>query len=766
MRNVLTIIFCLFFIYDSYGQKKNELDNELAFGKLYGYVRYFHPSDEASNIDWDKFLIYGAKKVSGCGSQEELKQALTALFMPIAPTVKISDDNQPPEFDKTILIPSDLANYKTIAWQHLGIGLIDDKNSLYKSARTNRSITYSSSEPQFGTFGNSINAESYRGTLFKIRAKVKLAQDGGKGYLWIRVDKANKTMGFFDNMYNRPIVKKEWADYEIDGKINDDAGGISFGAILSGNGELWVDDYNLSVYKDGEWKTIFSKSFDDQPTGKATSGVLSGSKVAQPNPNYLVSIIQDDNYPSQKWVSIKTNRTENAEVHTSLFEKYPQVGEYTSANIGRNLFVIIPLALYGDSKNTFPLGDSISFFKLKKDIGNIKNEEMNGNDLYGRIADVINLWNVFQHFYPNFTDNATNWQADFRDALNKCYSDKDQNDFFLTLQLLTAKLNDGHIVVEQQGGNKDRFLPPISWEWIEDKLVITNVLTDSINLKKGDIVSSINGVDPGEYFKDAEKYISASTPGFLQYRANLQTLFGPPGSKLSVSVTRQETAVKTNVNLYRTLLYHDYNIKLPERDSIRVINDNVLYINLAKIHMKTISSLLPDMQKRKAIICDMRGYPTDDGYFIQYLMDKKDTAMHWLKIPRYIYPDRKEPVTYEESGWGLAPYPTHLAAKIILIVDAGDISYSESLISFIDHYHLATIIGQPTAGTNGNINQITLPGDYRITFTGMKVTKLDGAQFEGIGIKPSVMVQKTLDGIKQNRDEYLDRAIQIAVQAN
>ena len=30
------------------------IENVRAFAKLYGYVRWFHPSDEASAIDWDK----------------------------------------------------------------------------------------------------------------------------------------------------------------------------------------------------------------------------------------------------------------------------------------------------------------------------------------------------------------------------------------------------------------------------------------------------------------------------------------------------------------------------------------------------------------------------------------------------------------------------------------------------------------------------------------------------------------------------------------
>ena len=40
-----------------------QVQNLRAFTKLYGYIKYFHPSDEASAIDWDRFAIYGAAQV-------------------------------------------------------------------------------------------------------------------------------------------------------------------------------------------------------------------------------------------------------------------------------------------------------------------------------------------------------------------------------------------------------------------------------------------------------------------------------------------------------------------------------------------------------------------------------------------------------------------------------------------------------------------------------------------------------------------------------
>ena len=39
-----------------------KVDNLRTFAKAYGYVKYFHPSDEASDIDWAKMKPYATLK--------------------------------------------------------------------------------------------------------------------------------------------------------------------------------------------------------------------------------------------------------------------------------------------------------------------------------------------------------------------------------------------------------------------------------------------------------------------------------------------------------------------------------------------------------------------------------------------------------------------------------------------------------------------------------------------------------------------------------
>ncbi|MBA2607132.1 MAG: hypothetical protein H0U96_09735 [Acidobacteria bacterium] len=48
--------------------------------------------------------------------------------------------------------------------------------------------------------------------------------------------------------------------------------------------------------------------------------------------------------------------------------------------------------------------------------------------------------------------------------------------------------------------------------------------------------------------------------------------------------------------------------------------------------------------------------------------------------------------------------------------------------------------------------------------TGLKVLNHDGSRLHGVGIEPDVPVSRTIKGIREKRDEQLERAIMIANQ--
>ena len=71
------------------------------------------------------------------------------------------------------------------------------------------------------------------------------------------------------------------------------------------------------------------------------------------------------------------------------------------------------------------------------------------------------------------------------------------------------------------------------------------------------------------------------------------------------------------------------------------------------------------------------------------------------------------------------------------------------------------VVGGPTAGANGNILLLPLPGGFRFSWTGMKVTKFDGSQHHLVGIRPTVPVERTLKAVRDGRDEYIEKALEL-----
>lgn len=67
--------------------------------------------------------------------------------------------------------------------------------------------------------------------------------------LWMRVDgpKPNKSLSF-DNMQGRPIKgTTEWQEYQIVLEVPIESVNIAFGILLSGTGQVWVDDFRFEA---------------------------------------------------------------------------------------------------------------------------------------------------------------------------------------------------------------------------------------------------------------------------------------------------------------------------------------------------------------------------------------------------------------------------------------------------------------------------------------------------------------------------------------
>lgn len=72
-----------------------------------------------------------------------------------------------------------------------------------------------------------------------------------------------------------------------------------------------------------------------------------------------------------------------------------------------------------------------------------------------------------------------------------------------------------------------------------------------------------------------------------------------------------------------------------------------------------------------------------------------------------------------------------------------------------------TVIGRTTAGADGNVSRITLPGGISTLIFGMGVLYPDGTETQRKGVRIDYEIKPTIKGIKDGRDELLEKAIEI-----
>ena len=88
-------------------------------------------------------------------------------------------------------------------------------------------------------------------------------------------------------------------------------------------------------------------------------------------------------------------------------------------------------------------------------------------------------------------------------------------------------------------------------------------------------------------------------------------------------------------------------------------------------------------------------------------------------------------------------------------------SAGETCAMFLQSHENATVIGTNTAGANGNVIYIPLPGYLRATFSSVGVAYPNGEIIQKQGVKIDHIVKPTLDGVKQGKDELLEYAVEM-----
>lgn len=129
-------------------------------------------------------------------------------------------------------------------------GGIDDEASVEgKHVATIKSITDVTDSTQFGVMSQTCNAKQFLGKRIRFRGFIKTKDVKGWAGLWLRIDQQDSSrMKYFDNMDDRGVTSTSpWKPYEIVLDVPEDAISMSFGALLSGVGQMWFGNLSMDT---------------------------------------------------------------------------------------------------------------------------------------------------------------------------------------------------------------------------------------------------------------------------------------------------------------------------------------------------------------------------------------------------------------------------------------------------------------------------------------------------------------------------------------
>ena len=189
------------------------------------------------------------------------------------------------------------------------------------------------------------------------------------------------------------------------------------------------------------------------------------------------------------------------------------------------------------------------------------------------------------------------------------------------------------------------------------------------------------------------------------------------------------------------------------------------YVDLDRLQVGEVDKMFDTIKGTPAVIFDMRGYPNGTAWSIAPRLTEKGNVVAALftrpilEATNLTNSEMADSASYLFSQKIPDPQGDVYKGKVVVLINEDAISQAEHTCLFFAAATDVTFIGTPTAGANGDITFMVLPGNLAVSFSGHNVRHADGRQLQRVGIQPTIKVAPTIRGLVDGRDEILDAAI-------
>ena len=684
-------------------------------------------------------------------------------------------------------------------------GTIFNDDKIVHSGQWSVRIERNAQSPgQFSVISRSIPWE-FSGKSIEMRGFVRTEDVTGFAGLWMRQDSGSEMLSL-ENMQSQQLKgTHDWTEYKITLPVHPETRTLIFGFLMAGTGKAWADDLQILVDGRPVW---------DLPKTPTATTVLdrdheydNGSRIVLSN----LSAVQIRNLATagKVWGFLKYHHPQitGGERHWDyeLLRVLPSIISAPDNNTANailakwieGLGAIKPCACVQLEEKEIHLRPRLAWLADKKLLGtelsatlqsihanrtvntkqfyvskmpNVGNPSFDHELSYQnikfpdagfQILALYRFWNIIEYWFPYRDLLSDDWDSVLIESLPRVALAQNADAYQLAMMELIARVHDTHanlwssLKVRPPIGTCQL---PVNVRFIEGRPVVTGYAGqagETSGVKPGDIITELDGVTIAKLMESWRPYYAASNEPTRLRDIAMQMTRGECG-KARLRVSRNNSAVEISAERvpFKELniaFFHD----LPG-ETFLLLSKDVAYLKLSSVKLDQAAKYVESAAGTKGLIVDIRNYPSEFVVFAlgSLFVDKKTDFV------RFTEGDLSNPGAFHFGApLSLDPQQPHYSGKVVILVDEVTQSSAEYTTMAFRSSPRATVIGSTTAGADGNVSAIPLPGGFRSMISGIGVFYPDKKPTQRIGMIPNLEVKPTIAGISAGRDEVLEAGI-------
>ena len=418
--------------------------------------------------------------------------------------------------------------------------------------------------------------------------------------------------------------------------------------------------------------------------------------------------------------------------------------------------------------------------------------DMDFGDVEFRLLGLFRLWNAMKYFSPYINIVDGNWNEILLEHIPRMVDATDRLSYELTLMSLASNLHDAHVFfVSPLGDNRfarfdhifGKYVAPVRITEAEGRLVVIEQISIPVSghsheliLMPGDVVLGVNDIDINEFVDVMMQYVSYPNREKALFYLNFYMILRQHSSDepMALNILRDGTSLMVEIQTVERQQHMQHFIAPQPITAYVRLHNNIGLINPSRVQgegeEESIHYIMKYFADTDGLIVDLRQRPTGAMPPFHFALADYIVDVHQL-FGRITVPSQSIPGVFADMirvyAGGLSGecrYAYSYENNVVLLMDEQTMSFPEWTIMALRNSANVTVIGSNSMGANGDVRVLPLPGGITMNFSNVGVFTPEGGQTQRIGLSPDIYVPRTVEGIRDGRDELMEAAIQFLVE--